>query len=180
MLGALKPEVNQGVIHHTLIPSYNNKTTRVWFLRKQKHTSDGLWPGFPGQRPSRVCFCSLRKHTSVVLYLSYATKTTFNSRVPRAKFAMTLRRRSHDITSTCPTIRMTSLRIPDDTDATEEICITHMLYLIILYHPGYHGSIAGLYRSNFVMFFTKYIALVIASARSRINFAPKGILVCIC
>jgi hypothetical protein len=47
--------------------------------------------GFPGQRPSRVCFCSLRNHTSVVLYLSYATKTTettFNSGIPHAKFAM--------------------------------------------------------------------------------------------
>jgi hypothetical protein len=34
---------------------YNNKTTRVWFLREwflreQKHTSDGLWPRKP-QRP---------------------------------------------------------------------------------------------------------------------------------
>jgi hypothetical protein len=55
---------------------YNNKTTRVWFLREQKHASDGLWPGFPGQRPSWVCFSSLRNHTSVVLFISYATKTT--------------------------------------------------------------------------------------------------------
>jgi hypothetical protein len=44
------------------------KTTRVWFLREQKHTRDGLWPrnpldgGFPGQRPSIVCFWSLRNH----------------------------------------------------------------------------------------------------------------------
>jgi hypothetical protein len=28
------------------------------------------------QRPSQVCFCSLRNHTSVVLYLSHATKST--------------------------------------------------------------------------------------------------------
>jgi hypothetical protein len=39
------------------------KTT---FLREQKHIRDGLWPGNPGgvcflgQRPSLVCFCSLR------------------------------------------------------------------------------------------------------------------------
>jgi hypothetical protein len=61
-------------------------------------------------------------------------KTIFNYGIPHAKFVMTLRRRSYDITSTCPTMRMTSLRIPDDTDATEEIRITHMLYLIFLYH----------------------------------------------
>jgi hypothetical protein len=29
-------------------------TTLVWFLREQKHTRDGLWPGNPDQRPSRV------------------------------------------------------------------------------------------------------------------------------
>jgi hypothetical protein len=37
---------------------------------------DRMSRGFPGQRPSRVCFCSLRNHTSLVLYLSHATKTT--------------------------------------------------------------------------------------------------------
>jgi hypothetical protein len=58
----------------------------MWFLREQKHTVFG--PGNPetaGQgsfqakeRPSQVCFCSLRNHTSVVtgIYLSNATKTT--------------------------------------------------------------------------------------------------------
>jgi hypothetical protein len=30
---------------------YNNKTTRVWFLREQKHTSDGLWPRKPPLPP---------------------------------------------------------------------------------------------------------------------------------
>jgi hypothetical protein len=53
-------------------------------------------------------------------------RKTFISGIPYAKkvhhdIAMTLGQQSHDITSTCPTIRMMSLRIPDDTDATEEI-----------------------------------------------------------
>jgi hypothetical protein len=87
---------------------------------------------------------------------------------------MTLRRRSYDITSTCPTIRMTSLRFRDDTDATEEIRIPHMLYLIFLYHPGYHGSIAGLHGSNFVSYEIYHVG---DSAHCRINFAWKGILV---
>jgi hypothetical protein len=79
-------------------------------------------------------------------------KTTFNSGIPHAKFAMTSRWRYADITSTCPTIRMTSLRIPDDTDATEEIRI-HICCIWYLYTtPGYHGSIAGLHGSNFVIF----------------------------
>jgi hypothetical protein len=145
----------------------NNKTTRVWFLKEQKHTSDGLWPGNQRPRPSRVCFktialvsrpslvcfCSLRNHTSVVLYLTYATKTTEKQLLiaefhtpssPWRCVMMTLRRRSHDITSTCPTIRITSLRIPDDTDA----CCIWYFYTT----PEYHGSIAGLHVSNFVIF----------------------------
>jgi hypothetical protein len=48
-------------------------------------------------------------------------------------FNTIIKAQEHDITSTCPTIRMTSLRCRDDTDATEEICIPHMLYLF-LYH----------------------------------------------
>jgi hypothetical protein len=126
----------------------NNKTTWVWFLREQKHTRDGLLPkkpprdcrsrGLPGQRPSRlVCFCSLINHTSVVLYLSYATKTAEKNllilefHTPSSPWVS-----NYDITSTCPTIRMTSLRFRDDTDATEEIrMVPHMLYLIFLYHP---------------------------------------------
>jgi hypothetical protein len=88
---------------------YNNKTT--WFLLLQKSHECGL--------------------IFILCHKNYR-KTTFNSGIPHAKFAMTLRRRSHNITLTCPTLRMTSLRIPD-TDATEEIGITHMLYLIYLY-----------------------------------------------
>jgi hypothetical protein len=30
---------------HPFFAMYNNKTTLVWFLTEQKHTSDGLWPG---------------------------------------------------------------------------------------------------------------------------------------
>jgi hypothetical protein len=68
-----------------------------WSLAQVTPETAGRSRGFPGQRPSRVCFCSLRNHTSVVLYLSHATKlpnyrkTTFNSGIPHAKFAMTSR-----------------------------------------------------------------------------------------
>jgi hypothetical protein len=54
---------------------YYNKATRMWFLREQKHTNDGLWPRFPGQRPSRVCFCSLRNHERGFIFI---LKTTEN------------------------------------------------------------------------------------------------------
>jgi hypothetical protein len=104
--------------------AYNNKTTRVWFLREQKHTSDGLWPRNP-PRPQVEGVSKPKSITSVFLlpqkshecrfifipcHKNYR-KTNFNYGIPHAKFAMS-RRRSYDITSTCPTIRMTSLRIP--------------------------------------------------------------------
>jgi hypothetical protein len=49
--------------------------TKFWKLQSWKSRVT-IMRGFPGQRPSRVCFYFLRNHTSVVLYLSYATKTT--------------------------------------------------------------------------------------------------------
>jgi hypothetical protein len=96
----------------------------------------------------------------VVLYLFYATKTTgklliLEFHTPSSPW------RSYDITSTCPTICMTSLRFCDDIDATEEIRIPHMLYRIFLYHlriPRLER------RTPRVKFFTKYIALVIVHA----------------
>jgi hypothetical protein len=94
--------------------------------------------------------------------------------------ALTLHRWSH-IMSTCPTIRMMSLRIPDDTDATEEICITHMLYLIF----SYHARIPRLDRCGdstgqlLLVFYEIYRVGDTCSARCRINFARKGILVCV-
>jgi hypothetical protein len=57
--------------------THNQKTLSSNLIRMpESNTRDGLWPGNPGQRPSLVCFCSLRNHTRVVLYLSYTTKTT--------------------------------------------------------------------------------------------------------
>jgi hypothetical protein len=112
------------------------------------------------------CVSAPSEITRVWFYIYPMPQKQLNFGIPHAKFAMTLRRRSHDIASTCPTIRMTSLRIPNDTDATEEVRIAHMLYLIFLYHPGYHASIAGLHGSNFVSFLH-----VGDSACCRINFA---------
>jgi hypothetical protein len=89
---------------------------------------------------------------------------------------MTLRRRSYDITSTCPTIRMTSLRFRDDTEATEEIRIPHMLYLIIP-PPDATARSPDSTRQILLVFYEIYC--VGDSARSRINFARKGILVCV-
>jgi hypothetical protein len=132
---------------------YNNKTTRVWFLREQKHTSDGLWP----RKPSRVCFCSLRNHTSVVLYLSHATITTEKQLLIPEFHAPSSPWRRDDVTPTelrhhvdLSNNTHGVIEDADDTDATKEIHITRMLYLIFFTTPGYHFSIAGLHGSNFV------------------------------
>jgi hypothetical protein len=134
---------------------YNNKTTRVWYLREQKHTRDGLWPRKP-QRPQVEIDFRQR-----FLYLSYATKTMEKQLLILEFHTPSSPWRCNDITPTS--------RRPDQQyawrhwdsamtlDTTEKICIPHMLYLILLYHPriprldrriwycyttpGYHGSI---------------------------------------
>jgi hypothetical protein len=78
------------------------------------------------RKPHECGFCGSR-NTRVMVF---GQETTFNSGIPHAKFAMTLRRWSHDIMSSCSTI----LRFHDNTDATEEI-------RIFLFHPGYHGLV---------------------------------------
>jgi hypothetical protein len=96
--------------------------------------------GFPGHRPSRVCFCSLRNHTNVVLYLSHATKTTEKQllipefHTPSSPIRMKLRRRSYDIMSACPTIRMTSLMIPTTLTQQRKSVLHVCCSLIFLYH----------------------------------------------
>jgi hypothetical protein len=91
-----------------------------------------------------------------------------------AKFAMTSRW-SYDITSTCPTIRMTSLRIPT-TLTQQRKSVLHACCIWYFYTtPGYHGSIAALPTGQ--IFYEIY--RVGDSARCRINFARKGILVCV-
>jgi hypothetical protein len=81
--------------------------------------------GFPGQRPSRVCFCSLGNR-----YADVAT----TSRWPVQQYAwchwdsaMTLMQRRKSIYHMC--------------------CIWYFYTT-----PGYHSSIAGLHGSNFVSF----------------------------
>jgi hypothetical protein len=84
--------------------TYNPKSVSEWVRS---------WPGhiqkfvnkLSIQRPSRVCFCSLRNHTSVVLYLSYATKNTEKQLlilelIPHAKFAMMSWWRYADVATT--------------------------------------------------------------------------------
>jgi hypothetical protein len=73
---------------------------------------------------------------------------------------------------------MTSLRIPDDTDATEEIRITQMLYLMFLLNHAWIPQLDCRTPQVKLLVFYK-IYHVGDSARSRINFARKGILVCI-
>jgi hypothetical protein len=83
--------------------------------------------GFPGQRPSRVCFCSLRNHTSVVLIPEFHTPTS-----PWRRDDVTPTEPWHHVDPSNNTHDV--IEDPDDTDATEEIRITRMLYLIFLYH----------------------------------------------
>jgi hypothetical protein len=172
---ALNQDVRRLHVGMLNIALYNNKTARVWFLRVQKHTSDGLWPRkpprrFPGQRPLWVFLLPQKSHSCGFIFILCHKNY---------RKAMTLRWRRYDITSTCPTIRMTSLRFRDDTDATEEVRFPHMLYLIFLYHPRKPRLNCRTPLVKVCKFFTKYIALG-HSARSRTNFARKGILVCVC
>jgi hypothetical protein len=129
--------------------------------------------GFPGQRPSRVCFCSLRNHTSVVLYLSHTTKTTekqllipeFHTPSSPWRYAdgATTSRRPvqqyawcHWGSPTTLTQQRKSVSIPrPDTTARSPDSTGKILFVFY-----------DLYR-------------VADSARCRINFARKGILVCV-
>jgi hypothetical protein len=71
-------------IQKTAHERYTNKTTRVMVFGPGNPRSRG----FPVRRPSWVCFCSLRNHMSVVLYLSYAAKTTEKQLlIPHAKLS---------------------------------------------------------------------------------------------
>jgi hypothetical protein len=129
------------------------KEGHFWFTYKVP--SDGLWsrnsppprPQVEGvSRPKTIMSVFLLPQKShecgfifILCHKNY-WKTTFNYGIPHAKFAMTLHRRSHDITSTCPTIRMTSQR---------KSVLYGMLYLIFSYHARIPRSITGLNGSNF-------------------------------
>jgi hypothetical protein len=123
---------------------HNNKTTRVW---------RGV------SRPSRVCFCSLRNHTSVASIFiqchKYYQKTTFNSGIPHAKFATTLCRWSHDITSTCPTCHWGFMMTLSPTEQRKSV------YHICFIPPRIDHWTP---RVIFCYFFTKYITLVLGHA----------------
>jgi hypothetical protein len=71
---------------NTLYSPFNNKTTQVWFMREQKHMSDGLWPRKSPNPRTQVEGVSRPKTITRVfllppkshLYLSYATKSNEN------------------------------------------------------------------------------------------------------
>jgi hypothetical protein len=141
-------------------------------------------PGNPetaGQRPSRVCFCSLRNHTSVVLYLSHATKTTEKQLLILEFHMPSSPWRRDDVTPTEP---RHDINLSNNTHDVVEIPRWHWCnrgnpyttccILIFLYHPGYHGSI------DQILFVFYEIYHVCDNAHSRINFVRKGILVCVC
>jgi hypothetical protein len=137
--------------------------------------------GFPGPKTIMSVFLLPQKSHEcgfifIVCHKNYR-KTTFNSGIPHAKFAMTLRRRSHDITSTYPTICMTSLRFRDDTDATEEIRIPHVVSDIFIPPPDTTARSLDSTVQILLVFYEIYH--VSDSAHSRINFARKGILACV-
>jgi hypothetical protein len=120
----------------------------------------GLW-GFLGQRPSRVCFCSLRNHTSVALYLSHATKTTEKQLLIPEFHTPSSSWRRDDVTPTelqhhvdlSNNTHDVILRIPT-TLTQQRKSVLHVCCIWYFYTmPGYHGSIAGLHGSNF---FTGY------------------------
>jgi hypothetical protein len=75
--------------------------------------------------------------TSFIFILCHKNywKTTFNSGIPHAKFAMTLCWHSYDITSTCTTIRTTSLRFRDDTWRNRGNRIPHIVSDIFISPP---------------------------------------------
>jgi hypothetical protein len=126
--------------------------------------------GFPGQRPSRLCFCCLRNHTSVVLYLSHATKTTEKLLIPEFHTPSSPWRYADGATTSRRPVqqyawlRMTSLRIPDYTDATGNPYYTYVVSDIFI--PRSPDS-------------TGQILLVFYEINRVGDSARKGILVCV-
>jgi hypothetical protein len=153
--------------------------------------SDGLWPGnprdhrsrgFPGQKPSRVCFCFPQKSHKrgfifILCHKNYQ-KTTFNSGIPHAKFAMTLRRWSHDITLICPN---------NMYDVIEDLrrhwfnranpYYTYVVSDILI--PSLDTTARSPDSTGKILLVFYQIYRIGDSARCWINFARKGILVCV-
>jgi hypothetical protein len=127
---------------------YNNKTTRVWFLREQKHRSDGLWPR-KHPRPQVDGVSRPKTITSVVLYLSSATKTTEKL-----------------------------LLIPEFHTPRGNPYCTYFLSDIFFPRPDTTARSPDS-TGQIVLVFYDEIYRVGDSARCRINFARKGILVCV-
>jgi hypothetical protein len=118
---------------------YNNKTTR-WTLVQETPEATGQGVSRPKTITSVfllpqkshecgfifiLCHKNYRKTTFNILCHKNYRKTTFNSGIPHAKFAMTLHRRSYDITST----------VQQNAWHHWDSALTHMLYLIFLCHP---------------------------------------------
>jgi hypothetical protein len=78
---------------------YNNKTTPVWFLREQKHTSDGLWPRKPSNRASKVkYFCKLDNSTTLCELRTIQRKDSwFNSKFIWRTFCSSMIRKSRRV-----------------------------------------------------------------------------------
>jgi hypothetical protein len=141
---------------HSFGNKYNNNVvsegaeTHSWSSSAQETPpQDCRSRGFPGQRPSRVCFCSLRNHTSLVLYLSYATKTTEkqllilqfhiqSSPWCYADVATTLRRPVQQYARHHWDSAMT---LTQQTKSIYQICCIRYFYTT----PGYRDSIAVLH-----------------------------------
>jgi hypothetical protein len=153
----------------------------VWFLRECRNTRvivfgpgnprDRTSRGFPGQRPSGVCFCSLRNHTSVVLYLS--TKTTEKQLLILEFHTPSSPWRRHDVTPTEPRCHVD---LSNNTHDVIEIPRWHWrnrgnpystTYVVsdIFIPPRRPRLDRQTPRVKYGSFFTKYIALVIVHAR---------------
>jgi hypothetical protein len=108
-------------VHHQLSNNIN-KTTRVWSLREQKHRQKSQECGFI----FIPCHKNYRKTTYGINFWNFTRQVRYD-------VAMTLRRRRHDITSICPTIRMTSLRIPTTLTQQRKSAL-HILLLCCIWY----------------------------------------------
>jgi hypothetical protein len=131
-------------------------------------------PGFPGQRPSRVCFCSLRnwfpgQRPSRVCFCSL--RNWFPGQRPSRVCFYSLRnwfpgqrpwRYADGATTSRRPVQQCAWRhwgstttlIGQQRKSVYHICCIWYFYST----PAYHGSIAGYHGSYFVSVFTKYIA----------------------
>jgi hypothetical protein len=126
-----------------------------------------------------ISFCSLRNHTRVLLYLSYDTKNTekllliLEFRTPNSRW-----RYADVATTSCRPVQQYAWRHWDSamtlTQQRKSVC--HICCIWYFYTTP--DTTARLPDSMGQFFYEIY--LVGDGARSRMNFARKGILVCAC